>query len=279
MGKIMGVFFPFRSSINVVHEFPGSVPMKMNPALFALSILWLAIGAFPEWAEAVVDIEGQNILRQVDQTMFPESFRNYFVIENTTPDRRKHSISLFSAQNKSGQSVVLIINPPSLRGRSAFWDGTTVWTHIPGELEPRKSELRQSIVGGVFNNMDLLPGPFHNHHQAQLEKEDKEFQYLKLTPTTRGVPYAFMVMKVWRNLHLPAELIQYATEYEIFKRIRLEEIKEVGKERHRPTLMKTFSEMNPLYQSEWRLGTQDEKDVPAEAFSVEFLPKLGQILK
>ncbi|MBF0110571.1 MAG: outer membrane lipoprotein-sorting protein [Magnetococcales bacterium] len=251
--------------------------MKKNTVCLAfLTLFWLCLAAV---AEAVVDVEGEKILLQVDETMFPPEYRNYFVIENTTPDRRKHSISLFSAQDKSGKSVVLIINPPSLRGRSAFWDGTTVWTHIPGELEPRKNELRQSIVGGVFNNMDLLPGPFHRYHQAQFEKEEKDFQYLKLTPTIPGVPYSHMIMKVNRHQQLPAELTQYVTEYEIFKRIRFDDVKEVTNHRRRPGLMKTFSELNPLYQSEWRLGTQDEQPVPPEAFSVDFLPKLGQVLK
>ncbi|MBF0420404.1 MAG: outer membrane lipoprotein-sorting protein [Magnetococcales bacterium] len=252
--------------------------MKTASWISALLVLLLCF-AKPHDAAAIIDIEGQNILMQLDQTMFPESCRMYFVVENTTPDLRKHTISLFLAQNKSGQSVVLIVDPPALRGRSAFWDGTVVWTHIPGELEPRKNSLNQSLVGGVFNNMDLMAGPFHRHHQAQIEKEDKDFQYLKLTPTIKGAPYTSMLMTVKKSIHLPTELIQYVQEDTVFKRIRFEEVKEVSKNNHRPTIMKTFSELNPLYKSEWRLGTQDEKEIPPEAFTVEFLPKLGEIIK
>ncbi|HIJ82927.1 MAG: outer rane lipoprotein-sorting protein [Magnetococcales bacterium] len=250
---------------------------KRSSLISLLFLIILAPWSHESWA--VVDVEGQNILLKVDQTMFPESYRIYYVVENTTPDRRKSSISLFSAQNKSGQMVVLIVDPPQLRGRSALWDGSVVWTHMPGELEPRKSELRQSIVGGVFNNMDLLAGPFHLHHQAQAEREDKDFQYLKLTPTTKGVPYAFMTMKVDKKFHVPSELVQYARENEVFKRVRFEDVKGMARNRYRPALMQTFSEMNPLYRSEWRLGTQDEKEVPPEAFTVEFLSKLGHVLK
>lgn len=252
--------------------------MKTASWISASLILLLCL-AKPHNALAIIDIEGQNILMQLDQTMFPESCRMYYVIENTTPDHRKNTISLFAAQNKSGQSIVLVVDPPAMRGRSAFWDGTVVWTHVPGELEPRKNGLNQSIVGGVFNNMDLLAGPFHRHHQAQIEKEDKDFQYLKLIPTIQGAPYTSMSMKVNKNMHLPTELVQYIREEEVFKRIQFEEIKEVSKNNHRPTIMKTFSELNHLYQSEWRLGSQDEKEIPAEAFSVEFLPKLGEIIK
>ncbi|MBF0132975.1 MAG: outer membrane lipoprotein-sorting protein [Magnetococcales bacterium] len=211
--------------------------------------------------------------------MFPETFVNYFTIENTTPDMKKDSISLFSAQNKIGQSVVLIVAPPSLLGRSAFWDGKDVWTHMPGELEARKSGLQQSLVGGVFNNMDLMIGPYHTHHHAQLEGEDKDFQYLKLIPKTDKIPYIFMKMKVNKNAKVVAELSQYVREDTVFKRIRFEDVKEVSHNSHRPTTMVTFSELNPLYRSTWRLGTQKEEQVTPEAFHVEFLPKLGQLLK
>ncbi|HAT50047.1 MAG: outer membrane lipoprotein-sorting protein [Nitrospirae bacterium] len=228
---------------------------------------------------AFVDAEGESILLQVDQTMFPEAFVNYFTIENTAPNMKKDSISLFSAQNKTGQSVILIVDPPALLGRSAFWDGKEIWIHTPGELEARKSGLQQSFVGGVFNNMDLMMGPYHTHHRAQLEGEDKDFQYLKLIPKTDGLPYIFMKMKINKHAQVVAELSQYVREDTLFKRIIFEDVKEVSRNSHRPTSMATSSELNPLYRSKWRLGVQKEEHVAPEAFSVEFLPKLGQLLK
>lgn len=252
--------------------------MIKNLKYFLVSLL-LLLTITPSKPWAFTDIEGQNILMHVDQTMFPESFRSFYVVENATPDGRKLAISLFSAQNKSGQSVVLIVDPPALRGRSAFWDGKIVWTHIPGEVEPRKNELQQSIVGGVFNNMDLLTGPFHHFHKAHIEKEDKDHHYLKLIPVTETLPYAYMDMKIDKSVMLPVELIQYAKEGQVFKRIHFEDVKVVTKNWQRPTKMKTFSEINPRYQSEWRLGTMDDKKIPPEAFTVEFLPNLGNVLK
>lgn len=249
------------------------IKISLKVLLFALCFGFI----HPSWA--YIDVEGEGLLSQVDQTMFPEAFVNYYTIENTFPNLKKDNISLFSAQNKMGQSVILIVDPPSLRGRSAFWDGKEVWTHMPGELEARKSGLQQSFVGGVFNNIDLMMRPYHTHHHAQLEGEDQDFQYLKLLPKTNELPYAFMKMKVNKHTKVIIEIAQYARENELFKRISFEDVKEVSRNSHRPTLMKTSSELNPLYRSEWRLGMQQEKQVPPEAFSVEFLPKLGQLLK
>ena len=223
-------------------------------------------------------LSAQDILRQVDRNMQPESCERYVRLTNRLPNGREKVLTLYTAKGKGQKAIALIISPDTLKGRAILRLGPDVWQHIPGEMTLRRSALDQSFMGGVFNNVDILMVDFSADFQPTLLEEKADSYLLALTPRVPSMPYAKMLMRVNRKLMIPQTLVQYGRGGSVMKTISFEQISATFGA-PRPEIMTTRSALNDRYVSTWHLGSIKPREFLAEAFSKSLLPRVGLLLK
>ena len=164
-------------------------------------------------------------------------------------------------------------------GRAVLRRGKKVWKHIPGELKPRKSHLRQSLPGGVFNNADFLTVNHLADYKPAILKKEGEKIWLELVARHTTMPYKKLHLLVDGRAFIPISVIQFGPEDVPIKTVYFSRIGTYAGKFVRPGEMNTVSGMNKRYASTIRLGWMKERSFPEEAFTPNFLPRLGTLLK
>ncbi|MBF0380081.1 MAG: outer membrane lipoprotein-sorting protein [Magnetococcales bacterium] len=222
---------------------------------------------------------GDDLLQEIDGIMNASSYESYFQIINHTPNGSENRITAYSAKQRDGKAVVLIVAPKKLQGRAVLRLGDDVWTHIPGELHLRKSTLRHSFVGGVFNNIDFLTTSYAIDHKTAIISENKKRYVLKLIPKSDSIPYKFIEMYVPKKDLRPTKLIQFADHELIIKTIYFDYSKKAADGKTVLISMNTVAEDNRKYSSTIKTGDIRKRIFPDMTFTKDILPKVGSILK
>ena len=118
---------------------------------FLVALFCFALVPLPAFA-----LDGEAILKQVDRKLNPESYEMYRKLINIEPDGRKKEFVLFTAKKGRDKMVALFLDPPSDKGRATLRLGDNMWLYIPNVGKPIRITSLQSVVGGVFNNADIL---------------------------------------------------------------------------------------------------------------------------
>ncbi|MBF0340242.1 MAG: outer membrane lipoprotein-sorting protein [Magnetococcales bacterium] len=224
-------------------------------------------------------MDATEILQSVDRKLHATSFESFNRITFEMPNGRQRNVTLYSAHAPGRRSLAVVVAPDELRGRAVLKMGDEVWMHMPGELETRKTSQMLSVIGGVFNNADYLLGDFSEEYQPALAGEDDEMWKLSLKPRHASTPYARLEMKVDKKSLLPLEVIQYDAAGFALKTIQYRDPQSVSGDHLAPMLMETSSGLNQGYRSSWRIGRMDGREFPPSAFTREFLPRAGQLMK
>lgn len=227
----------------------------------------------------VMAMDAVEILQKMDRKLHSVSHELYCLIDFELPNGRIHKATLYFAKKSGRQALAVVVAPLELKGRTLLRVGDEVWMHVPGELELRKSNLMVAMVGGVFNNADLLVGDFGEEYQPTLLGEDDKSWRLELKPRFASSPYAKMALRVDKKSLMPVELGQFDVNGVLLKTIRYQDVQSVDGAHLHPKVMETASELNKGYRSTWNLGSMRSRDFPAEAFTREFLPKAGLLMK
>lgn len=223
-------------------------------------------------------VDAEELLLQVDRALHPDSCELFVTLTNQMPNGRTSRVSLYGVKGTGKKAAVLVVAPPDLLGRAILRLEDDVWMHLPGELEVRQSSLSHALVGGTFNNADLLMTDFSVDYTATLLEEQTDFYRLVLTPRSVRTPYTKLIMQVDRKLLLPISVEQYGANGVLVKTVTFDEV--VGLHGFpRPVVMKTDSAMNKKYAATWRLGSIKPRTFPAEAFTKAFLPRVGTLFK
>ncbi len=75
---------------------------------------------------------------------------------NIEPDGSKKEFVLFTVKKGKDKVAAMFISPASEKGRSTLRLDENMWLYIPNVGKPIRITSLQSIVGGVFNNADIL---------------------------------------------------------------------------------------------------------------------------
>lgn len=219
------------------------------------------------------------LLRSVDRKLHAASYESFNRVTFEMPNGRQRNVTLYCARAPGRKSLLVVVAPEELRGRSVLKLGNEVWLHMPGELETRKTSLMFSVVGGVFNNADFLLGDLSEEYEPTLAGEEESFWKFSLKPKFEGMPYARMELKVDKRNQMPLELTQFDASGFALKTIHYREPQPQEGDHLMPMLMETFSGLNAGYRSAWRVGRQESREFPANTFTREFLPQAGRLMK
>jgi hypothetical protein len=130
------------------------------------------------------------------------------------------------------------------------------------------------VVGGVFNNSDILQLDYSEEYDVESIEEKDESYLLNLKAKNNTVAYDRLRMTVDKQALVPIQIQCIAASGMLIKTLYFKEIKDFGGGIVRPAVLETDSPLYKGYRSILILARVKKREIPDEAFTLNFLPKL-----
>ena len=236
------------------------------------SLLLILILASPIFA-----LDGTVLLKQVDRNLNPESYEMYRKLINVEPDGSKKEFTLFSLKKGSDKIAALFIAPASENGRSTLRLGDNMWLYIPNVGKPVRITSLQSVVGGVFNNADILNLDYAVEYNVSGVEDAGNEYLLHLKAKTRSVAYDQLRMWVDKDKKLPTKIDCLTEANMLIKTIYFKEHKDFGGGIVRPAVIETDSPLYKGYKSIMIYAKIKKRSFKDEVFTQTFMPNIDSL--
>ena len=220
--------------------------------------------------------DGAAILKKVDANLQPESFESYRKLINIEPTGAKREFLLYTLKKGNDKIVSLFLSPASEKGRATLRLGDNMWLYIPNVGKPVRITSLQSVVGGVFNNADIMRLDYSVEYNVQDMEDGKSEYILNLKAKTAAVAYDKLKMWVDKKAVIPTKIECYAASGLLIKTLYFKEIKPFEGVQ-RPSVIETDSPLYKGYQSIIAYANVKKRVVADEVFTLEFLGKIESI--
>ncbi len=222
-------------------------------------------------------VDGTRLLEQVDRNLSPESYESYRKIINVEPDGRKKEFTFYTVKKGREKVAGLFIAPASEKGRTTLRLGDNMWLYIPNVGKPVRITSLQSVVGGVFNNSDILSLDYAVEYNVEkVDEQDKEY-LLHLKAKTRTVAYDRLKMWVRKDRPLPAKIECLTEAGMLIKTLYFKDVKDFGGGIVRPAVLETDSPLYKGYKSVMIFAKIKKRDFKDEVFTLTFMPKMESL--
>jgi len=229
------------------------------------------------FAAPVYAIDGNELLKKVDRNLNPESYESYRKLINIEPDGRKREFILFTVKKGQDRVASLFLSPASEKGRSTLRLGDNMWLYIPNVGKPIRITSLQSVVGGVFNNSDLLRLDYAAEYNVkQIEERDDEY-LLDLKARTKAIAYDKLKMWVNKTRLLPTKIECLTEANMLIKTLYFKKVQDFGGGVIRPSVIETDSPLYKGYKSIMIFAKMKGRELPDEAFTLNFLPRVESL--
>jgi hypothetical protein len=226
---------------------------------------------------SVYAIDNTQLLKQVDRNLNPESFESYRKLINIEPNGREKEFVLFTVKKGKDKIAALFISPASEKGRSTLRLDENMWLYIPNVGKPVRITSLQSVVGGVFNNSDILRLDYAEEYNV-VEVEDLGDEYLlHLKARTNSVAYDKLKMWADKKKSLPNKIECLTEASMLIKTIYFRQIKDFGEGIVRPSVIETDSPLHKGYKSVMIFAGIKPREFKDEVFTLPFLPNLESL--
>ena len=237
-----------------------------------ITVLILLLFAVPLHA-----IEGSRLLEQVDRNLSPDSYEMYRKLINIEPDGRKKEFILFTVKKGRDKIAGLFLSPASEKGRSTLRLGDNMWLYIPNIGKPIRITSLQSVVGGVFNNSDILRLDYAAEYDvAQVENTGNEY-ILHLKAKTKTVAYDQLKMWVDKNKILPTKIECLTEASMLIKTIYFKKTEDFGGGIVRPSVVETVSPLYKGYKSIMIFAKVKKREFKDEVFTLTYMPNMDSL--
>lgn len=222
-------------------------------------------------------LEGNEILRKVDRNLAPVSYESYRKLINVEPDGKRREFILFTVKKGNDKVASLFLSPASEKGRATLRLGENMWLYIPNVGRPIRITSLQSVVGGVFNNADIMRLDYHVEYRVIKTEDMGEAYLLELKAKTGYVAYDRLKMRVDKNAMVPTKIECYAASGLLIKTLYFKEIKTFDGDIVRPAVIETDSPLYKGYKSIMIFAKMKKRDLPDEAFTLNFLSRIESL--
>jgi hypothetical protein len=247
----------------------------MNKAIALMTVLTAFLLLL--FATSASALDGTAILEQVDRKMQPESYEMYRKLINIEPDGSSKEYILYTAKKDQDKMIALFLSPASEKGRSTLRLGDNMWLYIPNVGKPIRITSLQSVIGGVFNNSDILSLDYSVEYTVQNITEEGERYFLELKARNASVAYNGLKMEVEKSTLLPMVIECYAASGMLIKTLRYDKIEDFGNGLVRPSVLETDSPLYKGYKSVMVFAKLREKEFKDEVFTLNYLPKVDEL--
>jgi len=229
------------------------------------------------FAAPVYAIDGNQLLKKVDRNLNPETYESYRKLINMEPDGRKREFILFTVKKGQDRVASLFLSPASEKGRSTLRLGENMWLYIPNVGKPIRITSIQSVVGGVFNNADILRLDYTSEYKVSNVDEGGDQYLLHLKARTKAVAYDKLKMWVDKGKSLPTKVECLTEANMLIKTLYFKKVKDFGEGIVRPSVIETDSPLYKGYRSIMIFAKIKARDLPDEAFTLNFLPRVKSL--
>jgi outer membrane lipoprotein-sorting protein len=241
----------------------------MKRMVIFLLALFVAIPVFA--------IDGTQLLKEIDRNLNPESYELYRKLINIEPGGRKKEYVLFTVKKGKDKVAALFLSPASDRGRSTLRLGDNMWLYIPNVGKPVRITSLQSVVGGIFNNADIMQLDYADEYNVEKLEERNDNYILYLKAKTKSVAYDKITMWVDKKTKTPVK-IECKTEADmLIKTLYFKEIKDFGGGIVRPSIIETDSPLYKGYKSIIMIASIKKREFKDEVFTLNFMPKMESL--
>lgn len=225
----------------------------------------------------VYAIDGTALLKQVDRNLNPESYESYRKLINIEPDGRKKEYTLFTVKKGVDKVASLFLAPASEKGRSTLRLGDNMWLYIPNVGKPIRITSIQSVVGGVFNNADILQLDYAAEYDVEKVEEKGAEYLLYLKAKTKAVAYDRL--KIWadKDKKLPTKIECLTEANMLIKTLYFKDVKDFGGGLVRPSVIETDSPLYKGYKSVMIYAKVKARDFKDEVFTLTFMPNIESL--
>ena len=217
----------------------------------------------------------KNEIERIKESIFFEKEERKLI--NIEPDGRKREFVLFIAKKGQDKVTALFISPASEKGRRTLRLGDNMWLYIPNVGKPIRITSLQSVVGGVFNNSDILRLDYSSEYDAAILEETEESYVLDCKAKTSSVAYDRLKMDVDKKTMVPVTIEGYAASGMLIKTLYYKDIKEFGDGLLRPSVLETDSPFYKGSKSVMIYAKIEKKELADEVFTLNYLSKVEEL--
>ena len=231
------------------------------------------------WAQENIQIneKGNAILKKVDEILTPGSVEFYRKLINEEPNGKKKEFIFYSVKKDRDKVAMLYLAPASDKGRATLRLGDNMWLYIPNVGKPIRITSMQSVVGGVFNNADIMRLDYSAEYDAIKLEESGENLILDLKAKTRTVSYDRLKMWVIKKSNIVEKVECYAASGKLIKTLNFKNVKDFGKGIVRPAVIETTSPLYKGFKSVLIYSKIKRKKFPDEVFTLDYLSRIGEL--
>jgi len=223
--------------------------------------------------------DAQQLLEEVDRRLQPESYEMYRKLINIEPDGDKKAFVLYTIKKDNDKMLALFLDPPSEKGRATLRLADNMWLYIPDVGKPLRITSLQSVIGGIFNNSDIMRLDFSDEYHAESVIVEEEQYLLELKAKSNFVAYDRLRMWVDQDAQVPVKIEAYAASGLLIKTLHYSKIKDFGNGIVRPSMLETDSPLHKGYKSMMLFSGVESRDFSDEVFSLSYMPKVGELRK
>jgi outer membrane lipoprotein-sorting protein len=250
-------------------------PAKEISLMIKTIILILALAfSVPAYA-----LDGAALLRQIDRNLNPDSYESYRKLINVEPDGKKKEFTLYSVKKGEHKVAALFIAPASEKGRSTLRLGDNMWLYIPNVGKPVRITSLQSVVGGVFNNSDILNLDYSAEYTVEKVEDSGKEHLLHLKAKTRQIAYDRLRLWADKGTLLPTRIECLTEAGMLIKTLYFKNEKDFGGGIVRPSVIETDSPLYKGYKSIMIFAKIKKRELSDEVFTLTFLPEMESLRK
>jgi outer membrane lipoprotein-sorting protein len=246
----------------------------MKIALKTAVVIMLCMLPGLTWGEPLT---GAEILTEVDRNLQPNDFEMYRKIINIEPDGSRKEYVLWYLKKDLDKVVTLFVSPASDAGRATLRLGDNMWLYIPNVGKPIRITSMQSVVGGVFNNADIMRLDYSVEYDVAALKDDQGQYLLELKAKTGAVAYDRLKMWVLKDDRVPTRIDCFAATGMLIKTLHFKEVKDIGDGVRRPSVMETESPLHKGYRSIMISANLKKRRLADEVFTLNYLPRIKDL--
>lgn len=248
--------------------------MKHNIVIITICLLLIVMAPMIAFSESLT---GTQILEQVDRNLQPGDLEMYRKIINIEPDGTRKEFVLWFLKKDRDKVVTLFISPASESGRATLRLGDNMWLYIPNVGRPIRITSMQSVVGGVFNNADIMRLDYSVEYGVAALSADQGQYLLELKAKSGAVAYDRLKMWVLKKELVPTRIDCYAATGMLIKTLHFKEIKDIGDGVVRPAVMETDSPLYKGYRSIMVSANLKKRSLPDEVFTLNYLSRVKDL--
>lgn len=247
--------------------------MKTSQLLqVTVGILSILAGALVHAAE-----DANELLKTIDQNLMPESYETYRQLINEEPDGKRKEFTFFTLKKGNDKIAMLYLSPASEKGRSTLRLGDNMWLFIPNVNKPVRITSLQSVVGGVFNNADIMTLEYSAEYDARIDSTTESEYVLTLKAKTKTVAYDKLKMWAAKDKKILRKVECYGASGMLIKTLEFKKDKDFGNGLVRPSVVETYSPLYKGYRSFMIYQKVKPRKVSDEVFTLPFMSKLGTL--